>query len=460
MSQPLKARFDAVRRDLEQKFLAKEEIIRLMLIAAIAGEHMVLIGPPGTAKSAVIRSFARLLDARYFEYLLTRFSEPNELFGPVDIQGFRSGTYRRVTTGMLPEAEIVFLDEAFKANSAILNSLLTVLNERRFNNGATSVRVPLISLFAASNEVPSSDNLDAIYDRFLLRVHSDNLDSYHFHELMTKGLALERAAARADLLEAGVARPAAAPTVSSASSPEPGPHPVVLHGALPPLGVSSSPFPSSPAAKGSAWPAAVVLQGGAPQALSPSTTTLLSAADLHECRRALLERVELPEEFLATYKGLCFQLRGEGISLSDRRAVRLLKLFAASAFLDGRTRVHEGDLFLLRHTWNNLDQREILDDVVEPVVSQYYANHPDDRVQQAVTDLDRLVNELNLVHRTLTQSGELSDIQLFTQLRNLNDLRSAFAQTGGDTAQRMMKQIDALLEQIFDGGRLGQERRP
>src|SRR5262249_16068218 len=113
MSHPLKPRFDAVRRALEQKFLAKEEIIRLMLCAAVAGERMVLIGPRGRAKSALIRAFARLIDAKYFEYLLTRFSEPNELFGPVDIQSFRSGAYRRVVTNMLPEAEIVFLDEAF-----------------------------------------------------------------------------------------------------------------------------------------------------------------------------------------------------------------------------------------------------------------------------------------------------------------------------------------------------------
>lgn len=414
MSHPLKPRFDAIRRELEQKFLAKEEIIRLMLIASIAGEHMVLIGPPGTAKSAVIRSFAKLVDAKYFEYLLTRFSEPNELFGPVDIQGFRQGTYRRVTTGMLPEAEVVFLDEAFKANSAILNSLLTLLNERRFNNGSTVVKVPLISLFAASNEVPSSDNLDAIFDRFLLRVHSDNLDSYHFHELMNKGLALEKASSREEIMEASAARLAA--QSAAAGGPVP-----------PPL---------------------------------PTTKALLSAADLHTCRRALLDRVEFPEEFLATYKGLCFQLRGEGITLSDRRVVRLLKLFAASAFLDGRTKVHEGDLFILRHTWNNLDQREILDDVVEPIIAQYYAEHPDDRPNQVAADLDRLVSELNLVHKTLTQGGELSDIQLFTQLRNLNDLRSAFAAHGGDTAQRMMKQIDTLLEQIFEGGRFGQEGAP
>lgn len=392
MTHALKPKFDAVRRDLEQKFLAKEEIIRLMLVAAIAGEHMVLIGPPGTAKSAVIRAFARLVDAKYFEYLLTRFSEPNELFGPVDIQSFRQGTYQRVTNGMLPEAEVVFLDEAFKANSAILNSLLTLLNERKFNNGSSVVSVPLISLFAASNEVPSDDGLNAIFDRFLLRVHSDNLDSYHFHELMTKGLALEKASQTQQML-AGEA-----------------------------------------AAK---------------------TEAILTAADLHESRRSLLDRVEFPEEFLATYKGLCFQLRGEGISLSDRRVVRLLKLFAASAFLDGRNRVHEGDLFILRHCWNNLDQREILDDVIEPVVAHYYAEHPDDRPNQAVADIDRLVSELNLVHRTLTQGTELSDIQLFTQLRNLNDLRAAFSAHGGDTAQRMVKQIDQLLEQIFEGGRFG-----
>jgi MoxR-like ATPase len=431
MSHPLKPRFEAIRRELEQKFLAKEEIIRLMLISTIAGEHMVLIGPPGTAKSAVIRAFARLIDAKYFEYLLTRFSEPNELFGPVDIQSFRQGTYRRVTTSMLPEAEIVFLDEAFKANSAILNSLLTLLNERRFNNGANVVRVPLISLFAASNEVPSSENLDAIFDRFLLRVHSDNLDSYHFHELMQKGLTLERISLKEE--------------TAAAQSAVPAPPPIPLPPRETAMPNAAAP-PPLPATLGS-----LTNRG--------NNGALLSAADLHVCRRTLLERVEFPEEFLATYKGLCFQLRGEGISLSDRRVVRLLKLFAASAFLDGRTRVHEGDLFILRHTWNNLDQREILDDVVEPVVAQYYAEHPDDRPRQATADIERLVSELNLVHKTLTQGGELSDIQLFTQLRNLNDLRSAFSAHGGDTAQRMIKQIDQLLEQIFEGGRFGPEQR-
>jgi MoxR-like ATPase len=135
--------------------------------------------------------FARLIDARYFEYLLTRFTEPNELFGPVDIKEFRDGRYVRRSENMLPSAEIVFLDEIFKSNSAILNSLLTIINERKFTSGPQVSDVPLISLYAASNEAPNDDNLSAMFDRFLLRVLSENLDSYHFHELLARGVANE-----------------------------------------------------------------------------------------------------------------------------------------------------------------------------------------------------------------------------------------------------------------------------
>src|SRR5947209_13722124 len=166
----LPARLGQLARALEARFLGKDEVIRLLLIAVLAGEHAVLIGPPGTAKSALIRTFARLLHARYFEYLLTRFTEPNEIFGPVDIAAFREGKYQRRIEGMLPESEIVFLDEVFKSNSAILNALLTLLNERQYSNGGKLLTVPLISLFGASNEIPNDDNLAAIFDRFLLRV--------------------------------------------------------------------------------------------------------------------------------------------------------------------------------------------------------------------------------------------------------------------------------------------------
>src|SRR3984957_18969475 len=184
----LPRRLALLAKNLEGRFLGKDEVIRLLLIATIAGEHAVLIGPPGTAKSALLRTFARLLSARYFEYLLTRFTEPNEIFGPVDIAAFREGRYERRTEGMLPDSEIVFLDEVFKSNSAILNALLTLLNERRYTSGGHVMRCPLLSAFGASNEVPSDETLTAIYDRFILRIRNDNLDAYHFQDLLQKAL--------------------------------------------------------------------------------------------------------------------------------------------------------------------------------------------------------------------------------------------------------------------------------
>src|SRR3954471_10876405 len=177
-----------VARDLDQRYLDKSELVRMLLITLVAGEHMLIVGPPGTAKSALVRHLARLIDARYFEYLLTRFSEPNEIFGPVDIKAFREGSYVRRVEAMLPEAEIVFLDEIFKSNSAILNSLLSILNERQFFTGSASIKVPLCSLYGATNEVPNDDALGAIFDRFLVRTLSENLDSFHFHGLVERGI--------------------------------------------------------------------------------------------------------------------------------------------------------------------------------------------------------------------------------------------------------------------------------
>src|SRR5262252_1995100 len=191
MPAPLHERLRVLATTLERQFLGKDEIIRLLMVAVVAGEHCVLLGPPGTAKSALIRSLAELLQARYFEYLLTRFTEPNEIFGPVDSAAFREGKYRRNTAGMLPEAEVVFLDEVFKSNSAILNALLTLLNERKYTSGGQILKCPLLSCFGASNEVPNDETLTAIFDRFLLRIRSDNLDAYHFQDLLQRGIAIE-----------------------------------------------------------------------------------------------------------------------------------------------------------------------------------------------------------------------------------------------------------------------------
>ena len=149
-------------------------------------------GPPGTAKSALIRQFAGAVRGEYFEYLLTRFSEPNEVFGPIDLVRLREGTVATVTTGMLPEAEFIFLDELFNANSAILNNLLTVLNERIYRRGAEIHKLPLLSLFAASNHLPEDESLRALFDRFLLRFHVENVKRDELPRLLAAGWKLEQ----------------------------------------------------------------------------------------------------------------------------------------------------------------------------------------------------------------------------------------------------------------------------
>src|SRR5215469_4425257 len=180
---------------LKQRFVGRDEVIDLIALAVAAGEHLFLYGPPGTAKSALIRQFAQAVQGRYFEYMLTRFSEPNEIFGPINIAQLREGWVVTVTTGMLPEAEFVFLDELFNANSAILNNLLTVLNERVYRRGAETHQLPVLSLFSASNHLPDEDALRALFDRFLLRCHVDQLPREAMPRLLTAGWALESAPA-------------------------------------------------------------------------------------------------------------------------------------------------------------------------------------------------------------------------------------------------------------------------
>jgi MoxR-like ATPase len=374
-------RLSEVERALTARFLGREEAARLLVVCVLAREHLLFVGPPGTAKSALIRTLAGLVDARYFEYLLTRFTEPNELFGPVDIAAFREGTYARRTEGMLPEAEIVFLDEIWKSGSAILNTLLTLLSDRRFTSGGRIVSCPLVSVFAASNEVPADDSLAALFDRFLVRVRADYLDAHRFGDLLAAGIALETAS-------------------------------------------------------------------GAPVA------PLVGSRELADAERDVLSNLRFSDDFLAEYRGLVFQIRAEGIALSDRRVVKLLKLFAANAYLDGRDAADPGDLFLLRHVWNAEDQRPVLDRLVTPVLDSFHdANPSRRRVGAKVVNVETLSAEVDRIREILLGNVRPSDLQLMTQLAALGELRAVLAGLDDPGARQIERRIAELLDATLRGGR-------
>ncbi|MEI7772018.1 MAG: AAA family ATPase [Chloroflexales bacterium] len=291
---------------LKQDFVGKDQIIDLMLICAIAHEHLLLVGPPGTAKSELIKRFVLLLGARtesgdLFEYLLTRFTEPNEIFGPVNIKEFQEGVFTRNIEHALPQAKMAFLDEVFKSNSAILNALLTILNERFFFNGLDQVAVPLISVYGATNEVPDGGDLAALYDRFLLRVRTSNVDERQFQELIGTGWKMERERIRL----------------------------------------------------------------GRNEAIVP----VLDSLDQLKVAYDALERIDLNPIF-DDYRELVRQIHAEGISLSDRRAVKLLKLIAAAALLRGERAASAADLWVLLHIWNRPEQISTLQAIVGPVVER------------------------------------------------------------------------------------------
>src|SRR5262249_9348440 len=251
----------------------------------------------GTAKSALIRQFALAVHGRYFEYLLTRFPEPNEIFGPIDLLRLRAGTVATVTTGMLPEAEFVFLDELFNANSAILNNLLTVLNERVYRRGAEVHRLPMLSLFSASNQLSEDEALRALFDRFLLRCHVDQLRRDAMPQLLTAGWALEQ---------------------------------------------------------------------------TPPPESAVAAADLRELSRRVYA-VELGG-VRELYTEAVYKVRDLGVAFSDRRAVKVMKLLAASALLCGRDRAVPSDLWVLRYVWDREEQIGPLAALVNGILEQ----HPDE----------------------------------------------------------------------------------
>lgn len=190
-AEAIRQRLNRFRTALGRFFVDRQHIIDLMVVCAIAQEPLLLVGPPGTAKSDLVIKFRDALGiakSDYFEYMLTRFTEPAEVMGPVDINALRDGRYLRRIEGKLPTAKLVFLDEIFKSNSAILNALLTVINERKFYQDGQAQPVALKILLAATNAIPQNVELSALKDRFCLKALCNPVQDTHFMALMDTGL--------------------------------------------------------------------------------------------------------------------------------------------------------------------------------------------------------------------------------------------------------------------------------
>jgi MoxR-like ATPase len=273
---PGPARLAALASALEAGLVERRSVVRLTLLAALAGEHTLLVGPPGTAKSELARRLhLAFAGGRYFERLLTRYTVPEELFGPLSIRALEEDRYERQTAGFLPTATVAFIDEVFKANSAILNALLTLLNEREFDNGPRRERCPLVTVVGATNAIPDDEVGEAFLDRFLVRLRVTPVSAEGFRALL------------------------AAPLT----------------------------------------PALPRLAGGA------------GVEPLRDGERAALERaaraVRTGGEVLALLAEARARLAGEGVYVSDRRWVKILRLLGIAAAAEGRGEVLPWDLWLL-----------------------------------------------------------------------------------------------------------------
>jgi len=281
-----------VLQHLKEKFVGKDDIIDLMGICLAGRENLFLLGPPGTAKSAMVKELSKLVNGKTFEYLLTRFTEPNELFGPFDIRKLREGDLVTNTEGMLPEANLIFLDELLNANSAILNSLLMVLNEKVFRRGRETKPLPVVMIVGASNHLPEDEALHALFDRFLIRVRCDYVDPALLNNVLDAGWKLEQKAT------------------------------------VPPPDITAEDIFSIQAAIGQ--------------------------VDLQEIRPAYINLVEM--------------LRNAGVQVSDRRAVKLQRLIAASALLCKRTVAIPSDMWVMRYIWDTEEQQEVIAGIINAVV--------------------------------------------------------------------------------------------
>ncbi len=316
---------------LKETFVGKNEIIDLLGISLIARENAFLLGPPGTAKSAIVRSLSnRIEGGRNFEYLLTRFTEPNEIFGPFDIRKLKEGELITNTDGMMPEASMVFLDEIFNANSAILNSLLLALNERIFRRGKETRKLPALMFVGASNVLPEDEALNALLDRFLVRIKCDYVDPDLLHEVLLAGWKLENVA--------------------------------------------------------------------------PDGVATITGDEIRELQ--LKSRNISLNNIRNQYVDIVHSLRNTGIKVSDRRAVKLQNLIAASALICGRDEAIVSDFWVLKYIWDNEEQIEILESIINAIIEKEDStnSHPQ-AMYNRTPNPEELIKDVRQLHDKWTDDS-------------------------------------------------------
>lgn len=368
-------KLNVVLQHIKNVFVGKNEIIDLLGIGLLAKENAFLLGPPGTAKSALVRALSNGIEGgKNFEYLLTRFTEPNEIFGPFDIRKLKEGELITNTEGMMPEASMVFLDEIFNANSAILNSLLMALNEKIFRRGKETKKLPALMFIGASNVLPEDEALNALLDRFLIRVKCDYVDPDLLHEVLLAGWKIESS------------KDLETPTITANEIVE--------------------------------------LQ------------SLCRTVDLTGIRKQ--------------YVDVIHNLRNTGIKVSDRRAVKLQNLIAASALMCGRQEAVVSDFWVLKYIWDNEEQIEILEGIINHIIEK---DDSDSQHPQALFNKTPNPEELMKEMQLLTQRWQ--DESLSFEEQNVIKDKLRYLQSrcdwvrNNDQKQYIQKEIEALWQKIL-----------
>jgi MoxR-like ATPase len=375
MSKNLETSVEAIRfaiAEAGKNLIERETLVELVALAAVAGEHVLIIGAPGTAKSEAVRRIAKATGGEYFEYLLGRFTEPSEIFGPVDLRKLKEGIVETETSGMLPEAEIAFLDEIFLGSTAILNTLLGILNERIFRRGHTRLKVPLRVCVGASNALPTDESLAAFADRFLVRLFVEPIPDPLLENLLEGGW---------DLAKKDFSHAANIADVDTLAQ-------------------------------------------------------MVSSVDLSAIRPQIAQAVRI--------------MRGAGINISDRRAVKMQHLIASAAILDGRLIAEIKDLWTLIYAVPTHEQQSLARDSLHELFSETENKTlPFAAEDASLGALARAVRLVNLARETIANRSPENDLQDAWRLKIEGIAREIDAGYNAETMSPDLAEIRAQVVEIL-----------